>query len=585
MPSTPNPKVTIPGSGVLLHVLNTSNEPIPVKGNDDGAITTTGGGGGGGTTVDQGTGDAANPWAVQGVNAGVGERLATQADQTNGTQKTRITDGTNDATVMNSAPTGTEYGVGTRTIGDTATTNAAASQADGHSASIGSTADADTSSTVIGRLKKIASLLAGGLPAALGGGGGLKVDGSGTPLPVDGTVTANAGTGNFASTNAAGSQADGHSATVGATTDADTDSTVIGRLKKTVALLAGGLPAALGAGGGLKIDGSGTALPTSNAAASQADGHSASIGATTDASSASTVIGQLKKLVSLLPAALVSGRLDNNIGAWLGATTPTVGQKTMAASIPVSMASDQTAAKIKGEYASGSASQSDPVMIGFGTGAGNTIRALGTSDGGLLMAVRFSTSTLNLLGDSSGRVLIAGAAASGSAVAGNPVLVGGSDGTNARSFATDSGGRVSVFGNRISRSSHMASATLPAAGAFTSPTAYTIPEGQSGITAYVSYTRGAVGGQVVLQPKWGNGTETAQETGAVSNADSGGTVRQTISLFEILGPVVNTASAVVFKIEFVVPPGATTFTLPAAEVGVTGTPGTAAIALTGKYGA
>lgn len=403
MPSTPNPKVTIPGSGVLLHVLNTSNEPIPVKGNDDGAITTTGGGGGGGTTVDQGTGDAANPWAVQGVNAGVGERLATQADQTNGTQKTRITDGTNDATVMNSAPTGTEYGVGTRTIGDTATTNAAASQADGHSASIGSTADADTSSTVIGRLKKIASLLAGGLPAALGGGGGLKVDGSGTPLPVDGTVTANAGTGNFASTNAAGSQADGHSATVGATTDADTDSTVIGRLKKTVALLAGGLPAALGAGGGLKIDGSGTALPTSNAAASQADGHSASIGATTDASSASTVIGQLKKLVSLLPTALVSGRLDNNIGAWLGATTPTVGQKTMAASIPVSMASDQTAAKIKGEFGNGSGSVSDPVIIGYATTGGNTVRATGSGNGGALITVRNSSTNVDMAGDLSGR--------------------------------------------------------------------------------------------------------------------------------------------------------------------------------------
>lgn len=44
-----------------------------------------------------------------------------------------------------------------------------------------------------------------------------------------------------------------------------------------------------------------------------------------------------------LPAALVGGRLDTNIGAWLGATTPTVGQKTMAASIPVVIASDQTA--------------------------------------------------------------------------------------------------------------------------------------------------------------------------------------------------------------------------------------------------
>lgn len=37
------------------------------------------------------------------------------------------------------------------------------------------------------------TLLAGGLPAALGAGGGLKIDGSGTALPVSGTVTGNQG--------------------------------------------------------------------------------------------------------------------------------------------------------------------------------------------------------------------------------------------------------------------------------------------------------------------------------------------------------------------------------------------------------
>lgn len=54
------------------------------------------------------------------------------------------------------------------------TSNAAASQADGHSATIGTTTDADTTNTVIGRLKKIVGLLAGGLPAALTVGGNLK---------------------------------------------------------------------------------------------------------------------------------------------------------------------------------------------------------------------------------------------------------------------------------------------------------------------------------------------------------------------------------------------------------------------------
>ena len=44
-----------------------------------------------------------------------------------------------------------------------------------------------------------------------------------------------------------------------------------------------------------------------------------------------------------LPAALVGGRLDSNIGAWLGSTAPTVGQKTMANSVPTVLASDQAA--------------------------------------------------------------------------------------------------------------------------------------------------------------------------------------------------------------------------------------------------
>jgi hypothetical protein len=42
-----------------------------------------------------------------------------------------------------------------------------------------------------------------------------------------------------------------------------------------------------------------------------------------------------------LPAALVGGRLDVNTGSWLGSTAPTVGQKTMAGSLPVTLASDQ----------------------------------------------------------------------------------------------------------------------------------------------------------------------------------------------------------------------------------------------------
>jgi hypothetical protein len=86
-------------------------------------------------------------------------------------------------------------------------------------------------------------------------------------------------------------------------------------------------------------------VASKNAASSQVDGHSVSIGATSDADTANTVIGRLKQIITRLagglPASLIGGRLDTNIGAWLGSTSPTVGQKTGASSIPFVAASDQ----------------------------------------------------------------------------------------------------------------------------------------------------------------------------------------------------------------------------------------------------
>lgn len=79
MAAIPNPKVTIPGSGVLEHVLNTSGVPVPVQGDDDGSVNVNIVSGGSGVAIDQGTGNAASPWYVQGVNAGVAERLALYA--------------------------------------------------------------------------------------------------------------------------------------------------------------------------------------------------------------------------------------------------------------------------------------------------------------------------------------------------------------------------------------------------------------------------------------------------------------------------------------------------------------------------
>lgn len=95
--------------------------------------------------------------------------------------------------------------------------------------------------------------------------------------------------------------------------------------------------------------------------------------------------GSLTVDTTQLPAALVGGRLDTNIGAWLGSTAPTVGQKTSANSIPVVLASDQS---------------------------GGTMGVQGiVSDGAAIGTTK-------------------------------PVIVGGFDGTNAQTLLTDSQGRL-----------------------------------------------------------------------------------------------------------------------------------------------
>jgi hypothetical protein len=61
-------------------------------------------------------------------------------------------------------------------------------------------------------------------------------------------------------------------------------------------------------------------LPTgtqaiSTAAGAQVDGHSATLGTTADSAATNTLIGRLQQLLARIPAALVGGRLDINLGA------------------------------------------------------------------------------------------------------------------------------------------------------------------------------------------------------------------------------------------------------------------------------
>lgn len=88
----------------------------------------------------------------------------------------------------------------------------------------------------------------------------------------------------------------------------------------TSALQAGGLPAALGAGGGLKVDGSGTALPVSGTVTANAG-------------------------TNLNTSALA---LDATLSAQSAKLPANLGQKVMASSMAVTIASDQSAVPVTG---------------------------------------------------------------------------------------------------------------------------------------------------------------------------------------------------------------------------------------------
>jgi len=139
-----------------------------------------------------------------------------------------------------------------------------------------------------------------------------------------------------------------------------------------------------------------------------------------------------------------------------------------------------------------------------------------------------------------------------------------------------------VSGFELARTVHIASAVLPAAGAFTSQAAFAVPAGITEISFWVTYTRGAAGGFANLRVLIGNGTEEGLEIAidqTIVVVQPIGT--QNIYEQQLAGPIPATAAAITFVIAVKVPRGATTIRMIAAEGGVVGAPGTLAIALTG----
>lgn len=136
----------------------------------------------------------------------------------------------------------------------------------------------------------------------------------------------------------------------------------------------------------------------------------------------------------------------------------------------------------------------------------------------------------------------------------------------------------------IGRVPHLVSAALPAAGAWTAQQAFEIPQNITSLNVWITYTRGAAGGRPRLRPLFGDGVEEARdafvETSATATTSAD--VAQAVFAHDIDGPAPADGNPVTFELPFEVPPGATTFRLLASEAGVTGSPGTLAIFLTGR---
>lgn len=171
----------------------------------------------------------------------------------------------------------------------------------------------------------------------------------------------------------------------------------------------------------------------------------------------------------------------------------------------------------------------------------------------------------------------------------NPPVVIPPGSTGVLEALEDGGGIPILFGilweevPLTSRVVHLASSTLPAAGAYTTTTAYTLPDGTKSVTFWNTYTRGAAGGYALHQVQWGNGTESAAPEGILSTAlaitQPSGQSQLVCGIIE--GPHPSGAGALMYPpLTVSVPAGVTTVRMVSAEAGVVGTPGTLLTAIT-----
>jgi hypothetical protein len=207
-----NPAVVPPQTAVAEFVTLTGTladgtvVPLLATANGDGTFSlgSSGGGGGGGAVTIADAADTAQgaiaDAAVTGDNAGTVNAHLRGATKTLGDPGDAAWSGTgNGAGVSIWKAIWTRLGFSQNAGTVDATTLRVITASDGPlNTNLGTTADAavvtDTTGSISGKIRGLVKWAYERMPAALGAGGGLKVDGSGTALPVSGTVTVNAGT-------------------------------------------------------------------------------------------------------------------------------------------------------------------------------------------------------------------------------------------------------------------------------------------------------------------------------------------------------------------------------------------------------
>lgn len=294
-------------------------------------------------TVTQATAGNLNATVTGTVTANVGTTggLALDATLTGGTQRTKITDGTNNAALTNTTPAGTEYGLitrnipsGTQTVSGTITvTQATAANLNAQVTGVGNFNNASVSAT--GAAVPASATFVGGSDGTnvkalrVATDGTLRIDPTGTTTqPVSGTVTVTQATAGNLNATVTGTV----TANIGTTNGLALDATLTGGTQRTRI-----------------TDGTNNAALTNTTPAGTEYGLiTRNIPSGTQAVSGTVTVTQ--STAGNLNAT-VTGTVTANIGTTNGlaldttitARLNTLGQKTSANSAPVVIASDQSA--------------------------------------------------------------------------------------------------------------------------------------------------------------------------------------------------------------------------------------------------